>query len=196
MKLKIPFGPEGLKKISRTHLLIAALFGILLLVIAIPVDKKEDAAKENTTKQPENNISTADNSTDSYRKNLERQLEKILGAMEGVGKVEVMLTMKDEGEAVVEKDITKTEEQSLEEDSAGTKRESSNRNSQEETVYIQEDSAGSTPFVAKQLNPRVEGVLVVARGGKSALVTKNISEAILALFPVEAHKITVVEMKE
>ena len=196
MKLKIPFGPEGLKKISRTHLLIAALFGILLLVIAIPVDKKEDAAKENTTKQPENNISTADNSTDSYRKNLERQLEKILGAMEGVGKVEVMLTMKDEGEAVVEKDITKTEEQSLEEDSAGTKRESSNRNSQEETVYIQEDSAGSTPFVAKQLNPRVEGVLVVARGGKSALVTKKISEAILALFPVEAHKITVVEMKE
>ena len=67
---------------------------------------------------------------------------------------------------------------------------------QEETVYIQEDSAGSTPFVAKQLNPRVEGVLVVARGGKSALVTKKISEAILALFPVEAHKITVVEMKE
>ena len=107
-----------------------------------------------------------------------------------------MLTMKDEGESVVEKDITKTEEQSLEEDSAGTKRESSNRNSQEETVYIQEDSAGSTPFVAKQLNPRVEGVLVVARGGKSALVTKKISEAILALFPVEAHKITVVEMKE
>lgn len=196
MKLKFPFSPEGLKKISKSQLLIAALFGILLLVIAIPVDKKEKAEKESTDTQSEQNVSAAESSNDSYCRNLERQLKEILSAVDGVGRVEVMITMKDEGEAVVEKDVTKTEERTAEEDAQGTKRESSTASSQQETVYIREDSSGGTPFVAKQVKPKVEGVLVVAEGGNNARVIKNISEAILALFPVEAHKITVVEMKE
>ena len=196
MKLKFPFGPDGLKKISKTHLLIAALFGILLLVIAIPVENKEKETENDAGIQSaETSVETASDNH-AYRKNLERQLESILGKMEGVGKVEVMITMKDEGETIVEKDMTKTEEQSLEEDSAGTKRENSTRSSQEETVYIQEDSTGSVPFVARQVNPQVEGVLVVAQGGNNAVVAKKISDAILALFPVEVHKIRVVEMKE
>ena len=42
----------------------------------------------------------------------------------------------------------------------------------------------------------VEGVSVVAEGGDSALVQKNISEVIQALFGIEAHKIKVVKMKQ
>lgn len=196
MKLKFPFSPDGLKKISKTHLLIAALLGILLLVIAIPVEDKEKEEEEETRIPKSSTSSEAATDNNTYRKNLERQLEDILGAMEGVGRVRVMVTMKDDGESVVEKDITKTEEQSSEEDSAGTKRAGSTSDSREETVYIQGDSSNSTPFVSRQVNPRMEGVLVVTQGGNSPVVIKNISEAILALLPVEAHRIKVVEMKE
>ena len=40
----------------------------------------------------------------------------------------------------------------------------------------------------------MEGVLVVAEGGGDAKIVKNISDAVLALFSVEAHKIKVVKM--
>lgn len=195
MKLKIPSGMDWMKKISKSHLLIAALFGILLLVVVLPSDETR-GTKEREVVQSETENAAAMTEQSDYKKSLERQLESILGAMDGVGRVEVMITVKDEGEAVVEKDMTRTEDVTAEEDSGGTKRENSAISSQEETIYIQTDSEGSTPFVAKELMPKVEGVLVVAQGGQNATVVKNISDAVLALFPVEVHKIKVVKMNE
>lgn len=195
MKQKLPFSWEGLKKINKSHLLIAVLAGILLLVIAIPVeDKSAKEAEETPAQGQEAAGSDAVSDISTYKKNLEKQLKKILSAMDGVGEVEVMITLKDTGAAVVEKDITRTEESTREEDSQGTKRDNSVINSQQETIYIQEGTSTNTPFVTKEVNPQVEGVLIVAQGGSNATVVKNISDAVLALFSIEAHKIKVVKM--
>lgn len=195
MKLKIPFQMKDMKKIEKKHLLTVGLVGVLLLVISFPVEEKKekvDSSKDIVNKEqgPESR------EVDEYRKDMEKQLERILGAMEGVGKVEVMITMKDEGEMVLEKDLTQTEEKTKEEDGQGIKRENSVINFQEETIYIQDDSANNTPFITKEVTPKVEGVLIVAQGGNNAVTVKNISEAVLALFPVEVHKIKVVKMSE
>ncbi len=104
MKPKWDLWVEKLKKLNKSYLLVAALFGILLLVIAIPVDKGEKEAKQEADSPP---VSSSESSYDSYQKRVERQLEQMLSAMEGVGKAEVMLTLKDEGESVVEKDMTR-----------------------------------------------------------------------------------------
>lgn len=196
MKFKFPFGFERLKKLNRTHLIITALAGILLLVIALPTEegKKADKAEKTAGEKVEDTESYGERN--AYRKSLELQLKKALSAMENVGQVEVMITLKDAGESVVEKDETRTDERTAEEDGQGTKRQNSVINSQEETIYIQSESNGSTPFVAKEVNPQVEGVLVVAQGAGSATVVKNISDAVMALFPVEVHKIKVVKMNE
>lgn len=196
MKFKFPFGFERLKKLNRTHLIITALAGILLLVIALPTEegKKADKAEKMAGEKVEDTESYGERN--AYRKSLELQLKKALSAMENVGQVEVMITLKDAGESVVEKDETRTDERTAEEDGQGTKRQNSVINSQEETIYIQSESNGSTPFVAKEVNPQVEGVLVVAQGAGSATVVKNISDAVMALFPVEVHKIKVVKMNE
>ena len=194
MKPKWSMKLDSLKKINKTHLIIAALVGILLLVIVIPVDSGK--AEEQKTPETVKSASALkqSGSDDTYKKSLERQLELILGSMDGVGEVEVMITLQDEGEAVVEKDLTRNEEQTSEEDKEGTKRENSVTSSKEETVYAQGSSSDSTPFVSKAINPKVEGVLVVAKGAGSPVVVKNISDAVLALFPVQAHKIKVVKM--
>lgn len=197
MKVKLPFGMDWMKKISKTHLLLVGLAGILLLVLAIPTEETKTKQQEREeVLQEVSDAGTGYSVGDNYKKNLERQLEDILEAMEGVGKVEVMITMKDEGEAVVEKDITRTEEITSEEDGQGTKRENSAISSQEETIYVQGDATDNIPFVTKEMVPEVEGVLIVAQGGKNATVVKNISDAVLALFPVEVHKIKVVKMNE
>ena len=47
----------------------------------------------------------------------------------------------------------------------------------------------------QELEPRVEGVIVIAEGGGNAQVKQNILEAVEALFPVEAHKIKIMKME-
>ena len=54
---------------------------------------------------------------------------------------------------------------------------------------MKESGNEGQPFIAKESVPAVEGVLVVAEGGGNGKVAKNISDAVLALFPVEVHKV-------
>ncbi len=112
--------------------------------------------------------------------------------MEGVGKVEVMITLQDNGEQVLEKDISRNSQEVTEE--GEVKRNTYESQYQEETVFVKESGNEGQPFIAKESVPAVEGVLVVAEGGGNGKVAKNISDAVLALFPVEVHKIKVVKM--
>ena len=194
MKSKLFLYLEKLKNIKREHLLVGALFGILLLVISIPTEEKRASEIEPEEMQMQEWNSETVSSSQTYCKDLEKQLKKVLQAMEGVGKVEVMITAKDAGETIVEKDIVREEEKSLEEDGEGIKRENSAINVQEETVYIQDTNSENTPFVTKEVKPQIEGVVVVAEGAGNAVVVKNISDAVMALFPIEVHKIKVVKM--
>ncbi len=186
---------DKLKNISKNQLLIGGLAGILLLVIAIPVEQRDKNQQTNqqTNQQEEAKEQPSYKETGDYGKRLERKLEQVLATVEGVGKVEVMITLKDQGEYVVEKDRTKNSQEISEEDGT-VKRSTMERQSQEATVYVQESGSNGEPFVTKEVTPKVEGVLVVAEGGGNAKVAKNISDAVLALFPVEIHKIKVVKM--
>lgn len=195
MKQKFRLSLEKIKKLDRTYLLLAALVGILLLVIAIPTgEQKEQQAEERQSQTQVSVTETTSGSEESYRRSLERQLEQVLSVMEGVGKVEVMITLQDAGAAVVEKDMTRTQEQTAEADGEGTSRENTVKNEQETTIYTRDRDNNEIPFVSREVYPQVEGVLVVAEGAGNSVVIKNISDAILALFPVEAHKIKVVKM--
>ena len=187
---KDKFSLDKLKKIPKNQLLIGGLAGILLLVIAIPIEKKPEAGEEREQVVEQQ---SADEDNGDYAKRMERRLEKILENMVGVGKVEVMITLKDEGEKQVEKDRNKNSQDTKEQDGAMT-RSSTDQQSQEETVYFSGSENEGEPFVKKEVTPCVEGVLVVAEGGGNAQVAKNISDAVLALFPVEVHKIKVVKM--
>ena len=185
------FSMDRLKKISKNQLLIGGLAGVLLLIIAIPVENREQAGEDQQQKEVQQG-SVSDRGGD-YGKRLERRLEQALKDMEGVGKVKVMITLQDEGELVLEKDWSQSSQEISEEDS-GAKRSTKERQSQEETVYSQSSGSTGEPFVKREVTPRVEGVLVVAEGGGDSKIVKNISDAVLALFSVEAHKIKVVKM--
>ena len=57
-----------------------------------------------------------------------------------------------------------------------------------------ENGSEKQPYVTKEVLPKVEGVLVVAEGGDDPRVISDISDTVMALFRVEAHKIKVVKM--
>lgn len=177
------------KKLKRSDWLILVLAGILILIIALPTDTKE---KKQAEKSKEN-ISKENNTMEASKDEIERKLEDILEKIDGAGDVKVMITYQDSGTQVVEKDKN-TSENSLEEsDSTGGVRSTKEQQLQASTVYEEAD-AGNTPFVSKELLPKVEGILIVASGGDNQKVKQNISEAVLALFQVEAHRIKIVKM--
>lgn len=177
------------KKLKRSDWLILVLAGILILIIALPTDTKEKKQAE----EAKENISKENNTMEASKDEIERKLEDILEKIDGAGDVKVMITYQDSGTQVVEKDKN-TSENSLEEsDSTGGVRSTKEQQLQESTVYEEED-AGNTPFVSKELLPKVEGILIVASGGDNQKVKQNISEAVLALFQVEAHRIKIVKM--
>lgn len=190
------FLPRG---IGKEQLAVMLLVGILLLVIVFPTknSNKTSEKEKNTEETVESKSSSVVSveQSDSYVDKKEEQLEKMLACVEGVGKVQVMITLKGTGESVVEKDSPQTQSKITESDSSGGTRETSESSWEETTVYIQGTDGSTVPYVSQELEPDIEGVLVIAQGGGNASVTKNICEAVQALFSIEIHKIKVMKMK-
>lgn len=168
--------------------LILGIFGVLLLVIAMPVEKAQKKDSGMTQTQPAAEDETAESGqerADDSIAELESRLEETLSLIDGAGQVRVMITMKDTGEKVVEKDITCRTDVA----SGG----SQNTEQSQSSVYTR-DGNTETPYISNEMTPQVEGVLVVAQGGGNSMVKQNILQSVMALFPLEAHKITIVKM--
>lgn len=174
----------NLKKMEKRQIMILFLAGVLLLVISFPVKKKEER-EEVKTVQLEND--------ESYTEYLEEKLETILSQMHGAGDVAVMITFSSSAEQVVEKDLELKDEMITESDSQGGVRKTNNSLHGETTVFAEGENGEGSPYVTKEIAPKVEGVVVLAEGGDNAVVVKNITEAIQALFGIETHKIRIVK---
>lgn len=62
-------------------------------------------------------------------------------------------------------------------------------------VMITTEASESSLFGTESDSQKVCGVVVVAEGAGNALVNTRISEAVKALFSVDAHKISIVKMR-
>ena len=186
--------------LKKENMIVIILIGVLLLVIAIPVNPKK-TIPEKINQQPEEitqnftDISVEENADQTYVENLELRVEDILSSMEGVGNVKVMITLKSSQETIVEKDMPTSRSNISETDGSGGNRNTNEMDSQETTVYTTNQNGDKIPYVIKTKEPEIEGVTVVAQGGDNAVVQKNISEVIQALFHIELHKIKVVKMR-
>ncbi len=170
------------KLIKKDKLLLIFLFGVLLLVIALPT-KKTDSKKQ-IINEPESSTDT------SYEQMLEKRLEDILSKVDGVGAVKTMVTLKSSKELVVKSDTSISENIIEEEDNAGGKRVTSNKEYSENVIYNDKE-----PYVIREIEPVIEGVVVIAKGGDNSIVAGKISEAIQSLFNIPAHKIRVMKMQ-
>ncbi len=174
-----------LQNVKKDQFFIFLLCGILLAVIFLPTDS--DGEKR---QQEQDEILAQEQLADSR----EKRLQEVLSQVEGVGKTEVMITYYSSGEKIVEKDIPLTDRTSDESDGQGGSSSSSQREAGEETVYEKNSDGSETPYVIQVTEPEIAGVLIVAEGGDNAVTVKNITEAVVALFGVEAHKIKVMKM--
>ena len=107
MDLKEFLREKKWKKMKKDQWLILFLAGVLLLVVAMPTGKSSSKTVKQQNAQTEIAQTNGTGSGESdYEKTLETRLAQILEGMEGVGNVQVMITFQDQGESVVEKDVT------------------------------------------------------------------------------------------
>lgn len=188
------FREKKWKNMKKSDWIVLALGGVLLLILAMPVSERKntDASKatDTVTQVAETQEETAE---EAYTLYLERKLANLLGKMDGAGKVKVMVTLSDAGENVVEKDTNRQDNEVGEQDASGGSRTTTEKREESTTVYV-ENGSDSYPYVNRKILPTVEGVVVVAEGGDNPTVVSNISDMVMALFRVEAHKIKVVKM--
>ena len=185
---------DGLKSGERlpkkNQLIILLLTGVLLLVIVVPLPENadQDSADPVAASAQEGN-----EDSQKYEEYLEKRTEETLRHVEGVGEVEVMITLRSTGQKIVEKDQQSSSQSTEETDSTGGTRSTEESSSDKTSVYEQGTDGSQIPYVTKEISPEVEGVVVIADGGDNAVVVRNITEAVQALFGVEAHKIKIMK---
>lgn len=188
------FKQKEWKKWDKSQWAILILAGVLLMVVAIPADVPQKKAGEG--KKEEGAILSEKEKKEApknYAAELEARLEAALSRINGAGRVKAMVTLEDAGESVVEKDTVNETTDLQETDEAGTGRIERGAQTTRQSVYNETDN-GKTPFVGKEMAPKIAGVLIVAEGGEDTAVKQNISEAVMALFQIDVNRIKVVKM--
>lgn len=207
-KLEFLKGDVSFNKIGKDRFLILLICGMLLLVMAIPVnssEQKNNLSKGGTTEAVTKTTGVQQNGTElaqindmynmDYSRYMEMRLSEILSSVEGAGSVKVLVTIKKSETQVVEKDNPYERKTVYETGAEGEDNNTIELANDIATVYTEDENGHKIPFVSTRIQPQVEGVLVVAQGGGNEEIKNQIIEAIQALFDVESHKIKVVKMK-
>ncbi|MDD6066170.1 MAG: stage III sporulation protein AG [Firmicutes bacterium] len=172
---------------------IGLLLGLLLLVIAIPTEKSSTDNSGSSGMEQSQTDTKNDVTEEEKVRNLEKRLKQVLAQVEGVGEVEVMITLRSSGEKIVEKDGKNSESKTEQSQSEQEKSSSQSREQEEATVYTRDQDGVEIPYVKEVMEPEVAGVIVAAQGGGDSVVAADITDAVMALFGIEAHKIKVMK---
>lgn len=180
------------------------VFAIILIITIIIINYVwNDGGKDNSKnridneqssyKQLASELKTTNNSIVT-KTDLEQKLEDILSKIDGVGKVNVLITYSQSSEIVAMfNEVTKTSS-TQEEDSEGGTRTVNETDLTKEVIYTEENGV-NVPVTQKVINPTIEGAIVTAIGANNATVKTNIIQAVEAVTGLATHKIQVFEGK-
>ena len=183
-KKKITWKDFGVEKI-----LLIAIAGIILLVTNFS-ERREREEPENASEEQK---TAAVSENEAYIESLENKLVHILEKVDGVGQVEVMITLEASRESVLNKDDTEELETETE-TSDGTKNERRNSRRENETV-LSDETGESAPYVIKELEPAIAGVVIACEGADDNTVAAAVTGAAQVLFGISVNRIQVLKME-
>lgn len=116
---------------------------------------------------------SAEDSVGQYVERLEAKLSSVLSAVEGAGKVDVIISVEEGMETVYAYEtVTKGE-----------------------TTTQTPVLVGGKPVIVKEIYPPVTGVLIVAQGAGSISVMRKLQQATISLLNVDIQQIEILTMK-
>lgn len=175
-----------LNKFGKDKILIVILAGVLLMVITLPQGSSSESKESSITTESESM------SADMYEEYVEKRLEKVLSDVDGVGKVKVMLSIKNSSEKILAKDETYSESEAI--DSSDGSNSSTNDTQKISTHIFYDTSDGSRPYVVMENMPVIDGAIIVCEGGDNKELVNDITNAVYGLLNIPVHKIKVMKM--
>ena len=159
-----------LTELFKKYKYAALILVVGLVLMLMPTDLAKDEAVPQITQAEEN------------RSTVSRDLAKILGSIEGVGRVEVMLTVSSGPQTVYQTD--KTQSQGSNEGS-----------SRQETVIITDSNRNEIGLVTQVLSETYQGAIIVCQGAGSPSVQLAVMEAVSNATGLSSDRICVLKMK-
>ena len=157
------------KKSILKKIKIEYLIIVILLVVAVYIFFSSTSVNLGLSKN--------NNDTSSYQNGIEEKLESTLSKINGVGDCVVSVSFDGSGEEVVLKNSeTKTE---------------NGVTTQSSTAVI----VNGKPYVLKELEPKVRGVVVVCKGADNLSVKMAITEVLTTILNVSSDNIRILKMK-
>lgn len=185
---------DGKSKKNIENLVVFIIILIVTLIIINTIWNDHDT--ENTNAIQDSNIKLANTEAENITTgdSTQKNLKQILSKIDGVGKVEVLITYSESSQVIAMYNEKYKESQTEEGDTSGGKRVIQEVSKDKEIIY-QEENGEKIPITEKIIMPKMEGALIVAEGANNANVKTNIIQAVEALTGLATHKIQVLEMK-
>lgn len=189
---------SGGKKLGKDQWLIIVLVGVLLCVISLPVEKEKNKSDlldtSDASMKTEQTFEAKERQSD-YAAYWEEKLEENLRCVEGAGRVQVLINIRESEEQVLARDGEEEFSDTTEEDATGGSRHISENRTDKSVICTVNEKGQSVPLVVKTVSPSVKGVVVIAQGADQARVRRDIIEAIQVLFDVDMNRISIIKMK-
>ncbi len=189
MKVEVSKVRELIKNIGMGKLALMVVCGIVLVLASV------DSPKNKENENPSEASVEYSHSTDEYEKEMEERLKELLESMEGVGAVQVMVTVKATTQKVVLTEKPYSSSALEESDGEGGERYNKEESVDCNTVYVTDENGNTVPYVLNEIMPKIEGVAVIAEGGDLPEVKNKINTVVKSLFDIEANKISISKMK-
>ena len=173
---------EKLKDILNKYrfAVLVALAGVVLMLL--PAGKQETEAAD-TDGEPDA-ADTAGEEMSFSLEETERRMAEVLSAMDGVGRVQVMLTLHS-GETL-----------SLAEDSSATLGSGGDVRQDSQVLTVNRGSGKQEVVVTRRLYPTYQGAVVVCQGAGDSRVRLRVLETVSVLTGLSSDKISVVQWKQ
>lgn len=122
------------------------------------------------------------------------RLIAVLSSIEGVGRVEVMLTLERGPKYQYANTTDSSSKETVEQDTAGGTREITEKSNRIQMVITRSTQGLEEPVLISEVFPEIKGVLVVAQGAQNPRIKESITRAVQTALRLGAHKITVLPM--
>ncbi len=173
-----------------------AIFLVILVITLIVINLiwNSDTEKKESTDDPNKKLAEVTNSEISVnavaQDDLSLQLEEILQQIDGVGKVNVLITYSQTNEIVPMYNQDISQKDTEETDTNGGTRKITETDTKREVIY-EESSGEKKPITQSVISPKIEGAIITAQGGNDTVVKANIIQAVEAVTGLSSHKIQV-----
>lgn len=165
-------------------LLLVGMAGVLLIFLS---QFWPSSSKPNSSSTSSSKSTAAD-----YTTQLEGNLRGIIGNIQGVGRVQVMVTLESGVQYEYEQNQKTTSSRTATSgDNAQTQE---NTDNEQNTVLADNGSGAQQPLIKTEMQPAVKGVVVVCDGGNNPAVQDEVLQTVMTALNLPATSISISPM--